>query len=434
MEASPDPLMLASLPKVTDVELRGLQRECIRLMRLEDDKFPGSQPVSFERRHLAPEDEEASRRGVSLLKQEFYAAEKTDGVRYMLLILGERGAFMVDRNFEMRRLPAAMRFPSRKPGAPPVDNTLLDGELVEDAEPDGKSSPRMRYLAYDACCVCGACCTAEPLTHRLMRARREVLAPRYALAASAAAAAEEAGDSWAASATSPFAEDPFTVALKDMFSVPQLPHIFKNVHSRERMVAAHGEEGGKFLFTFQDPLRKLSHGNDGIIFTPVVNPYEPGTCQSLLKWKPANMNSIDFRVKTVWRTESDKPGPQPRFQIMVADKTTLIDYDWITFSDELHAKFAADSRADERIIECVYDPKHETIMYDPDQEVEPTWDFPRVRLGGWKYERVREDKKLPNDIKTVESIKVSVRDGVTQPELLHRLGIAQVAGRGFVGL
>ena len=38
---------------------------------------------------------------------------------------------------------------------------------------------------------------------------------------------------------------------------------------------------------------------------------------------------------------------------MVADKTTLIDYDWITFSDELHAKFAADSRADERIIECV---------------------------------------------------------------------------------
>jgi hypothetical protein len=30
--------------------------------------------------------------------------------------------------------------------------------------------------------------------------------------------------------------------------------------------------------------------------------------------------------------------------------------------------------------------------------------------------------------------QVSVRDGVTQPELLHRLGIAQVAGRGFVGL
>ena len=69
MAAAPDPLMLASLPKVADTELRGLQRECIRLMRLEDDKFPGSQPVSFERRHLTPEDEEATRRGVSLLKR-----------------------------------------------------------------------------------------------------------------------------------------------------------------------------------------------------------------------------------------------------------------------------------------------------------------------------------------------------------------------------
>ena len=52
MAASPDPLMLASLPKVTDTELRGLQRECIRLMRLEDDKFPGSQ-VSDARPHSA---------------------------------------------------------------------------------------------------------------------------------------------------------------------------------------------------------------------------------------------------------------------------------------------------------------------------------------------------------------------------------------------
>eukprot|EP00320_Phaeocystis_rex_P014593 CAMPEP_0119084168 /NCGR_PEP_ID=MMETSP1178-20130426/128577_1 /TAXON_ID=33656 /ORGANISM="unid sp, Strain CCMP2000" /LENGTH=181 /DNA_ID=CAMNT_0007067109 /DNA_START=18 /DNA_END=560 /DNA_ORIENTATION=+ len=180
--ASPDPLMLASLPKVTDAELRTLQRECIRLMRLEDDSmFPGSQPVSFERRHLTQEEGEASSRGVSLLKQEFYAAEKTDGVRYMLLILGGRGAFMVDRNFEMRRLPA-MYFPSRKAGAPPVDNTLLDGELVEDAAPDGKSAQRLRYLAYDACCVCNATVTSHPLTHRLMMARREVLAPRYAAA------------------------------------------------------------------------------------------------------------------------------------------------------------------------------------------------------------------------------------------------------------
>ena len=34
------------------------------------------------------------------------------------------------------------------------------------------------------------------------------------------------------------------------------------------------------LYAFNDPLRKLSHGNDGIIFTPVADAYVPGTCQA----------------------------------------------------------------------------------------------------------------------------------------------------------
>ena len=416
-------LMLTSLPKVAEPELRELQRICIHLMRLESDKFPGSQPVSFERKHLTPPDSEEAgqRRGVSLLRQEFYAAEKTDGMRYMLLILRDRGAFMVDRNFEMRRLPPTMHFPSRKPGAPAVDKTLLDGELIEDAGPDGASDLRLRYLAYDACCVCGATVLAEPLTTRLMAARREVLGPRYEAAHSGA---------------HDFSAEPFTIELKDMFSVPQLPHLFAHVLSREAQQASYGSYS-EHLFTFQDPLRKLSHGNDGIIFTPVRDAYVPGTCHSLLKWKPSNMNSIDFRLCTKWRMEAGRSGPQPRFQIMVADKATLVGYDWITFSDEMHAHFAADAGADARIIECVFDAAHETITYNPDDDAETTWDYPKARQGGWKYERMREDKKLPNDMRSVESIKQSVRDGVTQPELLERLGIAataQLAGRGFVGM
>jgi mRNA guanylyltransferase len=211
--------------------------------------------------------------------------------------------------------------------------------------------------------------------------------------------------------------------------VEHLPHIFTHVQP------SHGE--GKHLFTFQDPLRKLKHGNDGIIFTPVVDAYVPGTCQSLLKWKPSNMNSIDFRISTKWRTEQGKSGPQPRFILMVADRATLVGYDWITFSPEQQQRFANDTRADERIIECVYDPKHVTVCYEPEDEAEPTWDNPRERLGGWKYERVREDKRIPNDIRTVESIKQSVADGVTQNELLQRLNLAQQgvsSDKGFGGM
>ena len=259
-----DPLMLTNLPKAVEPELHELQRICIRLMRLEDEAhFPGSQPVSFERRHLAPADDVAAagRRAVSLMRQEFYAAEKTDGVRYMLLILA-RGAFMVDRNFEMRRLPP-MHFPSRKPGEPPLDSTLLDGELVEDERQD--SGPRrLRYLVHDACCVSGVALTTESLTARLMAARREVLAARFA----------------AASGGHDFSSECFAMELKDFFHIRQLPHLLQHVTAHTRTAKGESARRGeaKRRFSFDDPLRRLRHGSDGLIFTPVRDPYSSGTC------------------------------------------------------------------------------------------------------------------------------------------------------------
>lgn len=60
------------------------------------------------------------------------------------------------------------------------------------------------------------------------------------------------------------------------FVRPQLPHIFSHVQT--------APPGAGILYAFNDPLRKLSHGNDGIIFTPARDPYRPYTCPSLLKW------------------------------------------------------------------------------------------------------------------------------------------------------
>jgi hypothetical protein len=50
-----------------------------------------------------------------------------------------------------------------------------------------------------------------------------------------------------------------------------------------------------------------------------------------------------------------------------------------------------------------------------------TWDYPKVRKGGWKYERMREDKELPNDIRTVQSVEKSAQDGVQMDELLDAM-------------
>ena len=190
---SADPLMLGSLEKVSGNELKMLRKRCMVLMDQDGEptKFPGAQPVSFERKHLqAPE----TGRGASIVTAPYFAAEKTDGVRYMLLIVGSKGTFAVDRNFDMRRLPP-MRFPTRADPSKALDDTLLDGELVGDTV--GTKRPResesseaahtdaslkLRFLAYDACRVAGRMCCNEPLRTRLMLLRREVLSPRYTLA------------------------------------------------------------------------------------------------------------------------------------------------------------------------------------------------------------------------------------------------------------
>ena len=453
---SSDPLMLPNLEKVAGQELKNLQKRCMVLMQQDDEpqKFPGAQPVSFERKHLMP----ASAPGggyVSLLSSPYFAAEKTDGVRYMLLILGSTGAFTVDRNFDMRRLPP-MRFPSRADPNVPLDNTLLDGELIIErggtgqplsnlcsigagipgsagggtgggaaagdasaaadvsdaaggAAPSGGAEParveQLRFLAYDACRVAGRAVCDEPLRLRLMAMRREVLTPRFQLSLAEPAA---------------FANDIFTLEQKDMFVLPQLPHLFSKV--------SQAPPDSNILYAFEDPLRRLSHGNDGIIFTPAIDPYRPYTCPSLLKWKPANMNSVDFRLQTKWRREGDKPTAQPRFVLCVAKQTSIEAFCWITFDPPTFERFANDPKADTRIIECVYDPSWETLEYNPDDQIERTWDNPRHVMGGWRFERIREDKLLPNDFSTVRSIQSSVRDGVTAPELLASLGIRSAPG------
>lgn len=40
----------------------------------------------------------------------------------------------------------------------------------------------------------------------------------------------------------------------------------------------------------------ITHETDGLIFAKDHEPYSAGTCETLLKWKPPNKNSFDFKV------------------------------------------------------------------------------------------------------------------------------------------
>jgi len=43
--------------------------------------------------------------------------------------------------------------------------------------------------------------------------------------------------------------------------------------------------------------KMLAHEPDGLIFQPSRTPYKCGRDDTVLKWKPASMNSVDFRLK-----------------------------------------------------------------------------------------------------------------------------------------
>ena len=368
--------MLEGLPAVEGRELRQLQGICLEMLGLPPPpgrpKFPGSQPVSFGREHLA-----------WLRTRRYWCAEKTDGVRYMLLILGARDAFMVDRKFGMRSLPP-MHFPSSTVGTP-LDRTLLDGELVEDTTPGG---PRLRYLVYDACVVNGRRVTGEHLNTRLGWAGQEVLAPRGA----------HAGP-----------DEPFAVEIKDFKELQHLQRgVFANI---ERRTA-----NGAYHYVFRDPNRNLAHGNDGVVFTPVDEPYTFFTCRTLLKWKPADMNTVDFKLRTEWRPEKGKSALQPRFQLLMGNHPGQSKhYGWIYFPDELRDRFANDRTADARIIECVWDKDYVTEAFELDAE---TWDEPNITRGGWRFERLRPDKTEPNFVTTVENVWRTILEDVTKDDLL----------------
>lgn len=45
--------------------------------------------------------------------------------------------------------------------------------------------------------------------------------------------------------------------------------------------------------------KSLAHEPDGLIFQPKNEPYVGGRCDDILKWKPADQNSVDFKLKIV---------------------------------------------------------------------------------------------------------------------------------------
>ncbi|CAJ1438068.1 unnamed protein product, partial [Effrenium voratum] len=322
------------------------------------DAFPGAQPTSLTRQKV----------GDQLLQEPYLVCEKTDGERHLLLAY-EGHVYLIDRKCRVWLCPVQLPLPDRHARAPGWHhNTLLDGELVVDME---GSSTCLRYLVYDAMHMFDEDLTHRTVVYRLRKALADVILPKEELL--------RHGRS----------KDAVQLMLKDFFELWQI-----------RDVTAIAAE--------------LPHGTDGLVFTPVMVPYAPGTCPALLKWKPAHMNTVDFKLEVVSGENKNM-----HVKLLVGFKTAQqwqVKFcgHWLAKTGDVFKKLREDpGRFEGKIGECKWQPSAKT--FTPADHFKFTMNG-SWENGGWVLQRLREDKQEPNDLRTAKRVVESIEDNLNEED------------------
>lgn len=357
-----------------------MQRDTVAdLLQRQTTSFPGAQPVSFARHHIE-----------ELQKRDYYMCEKTDGIRcllYLTQFIDEHGRanemqFLIDRknDYYFIALDTVHIPPEGEDLGAFHTGTILDGELVLQKR---KTGPRIAYLIFDMLACDGENIMNRSFDKRFGRVNDFVYKPYRKFAQRYA---------------EDVANQPFDLQCKKM----ELPY------------------GAEMMF--RDVMPNLPHGNDGLIFTCVNTPYTSGTDKHILKWKPPHENTIDLRFQIAGFPESeDEDGKyqdwdaQPEIHLLVnhGDKEGYQYFATLHLTDaEWEALKRMNQILDGRIIECYRDP------------VTTHW-RPKVEEDGTP--RFRDDKTEANHISTVRSVLESIKDAVSEKDLIAAAPAIKVA-------
>ncbi|CAH2104976.1 unnamed protein product [Euphydryas editha] len=311
--------------------LHEIQKKAQHFCKWDHLEFPGSQPVSMDQNNIK-----------LLYEKPYMVSWKADGVRYMMLIDGEDEVYMLDRDncvFKVHNL----HFLHNKTNKP-LKDTLLDGEMVVDIV---QGVRKTRYLCYDIIRFENMNVGKEwfyPV--RLKCIENEIIKPR-----------ERAIESGMINKD----KESFRIGLKQFWDVTMTRHLLEE----------------KFA-------RTLTHEPDGLIFQPSLEPYVAGPCPSVLKWKPSDMNSIDFKLKIVKDTRLGMI-PKKVGHLYVGKRN--IPFGEIKINSAI-------KNLDGKIIECKYENNQ------------------------WVFMRERTDKSFPNSVDTANAVFESIKKPVTKEYLL----------------
>lgn len=349
---------------------------------------------------------------VDLINRDYFACEKSDGTRALLYVISERGKsyfFFIDRKLCCYR-------------ASENKSIFLDGDYLLDGEVVITDDDEIEYSVFDTIIFQNNSVMHLNLLERLR--------------------------------------------LADKFIRHQLCHLFNFKILVKKMYKAYG-----FAEAYESRF-SLGHGNDGLIFTCVDEPYVFGTCNTLYKWKPPSLNTIDFQMRSeaedvysLWcmgrgggmvmigyffdfeiDNDCSSAGKDDEENNRVAEKSDPVlpakggasdvvkDSDntqeeekhaeQINEDDEQHKRLKIDKpdsvedhsgggmqpgRYHKKIGEFHFNDKKKSICLDDYSIIE----------GKWELIKIREDKNTPNSLKVVSNIFLSMRENITYEDIVE---------------
>lgn len=195
-----------------------------------------------------------TRENLSLLTQKKYMVSwKADGTRYLMLIADKDLVYMFDRDNCVYKVEN-LNLPKNE--TEHHADTLVDGEMVIDTFQEVKFP---RFLIYDVMAIDQEYVGRLAFQNRLHIIRSRIINQRNQFVTP-----EEKK------------KESFGIRIKEFWPIDKTSEIWE----------------GKFR-------QQLSHKMDGLIFQPAGadDHYVIGKCESILKWKPPLLNSIDFHLR-----------------------------------------------------------------------------------------------------------------------------------------
>jgi len=360
-------------------------------------KFPGTMPVNLCRKDVA-----------TVQSGGYWLAEKTDGVRYLLFVLGginnnQASSYLMDRSMAIFTFPGADGLGQALPAG-----TVLDGELVYNC-----LTSSYVFLVFD-CLFWGAePMVGLPFSQRLKAIHAKVL-PVY-----------EQGK--AGGMLVPGKHLP--VVGKKFYRRMDIGKLFERVKEEEghRVYRDEGcitsylaylglgpkkeaagkeeveEEDGEAerVWPVRDCLSRYYHKTDGIVFQP-DKPYQCSTDTSFFKWKWMDTVTIDFAIT-----------PTPYRVVCGAGAAGSLD---LTRQIRLEPLDLMRLRADMSAAHC----RIAELGFS-------------VETGFWTYKMLRPDKTDPNYFTTVCTTMLELAEGMEEEEIQYRMMVGEAADDDWGG-